>query len=80
MKPRALIVEDDPSVMPSVEDVLFSMGHGHSWVTNQHDAQQTLASEKVDYVLLDLVEFWEQIKRISARRITTRQRPPASPS
>lgn len=54
MKPRALIVEDDSNVMPPVEDVLFSMGHSHAWVTNQQDAQQMLASQKFHYVLLDL--------------------------
>ena len=54
MYPRALVVEEDASIMPAIEDVLFSMGHSHAHVTNQHDAQQTLAGEKFDYVLLDL--------------------------
>jgi DNA-binding response OmpR family regulator len=54
MKLRALVVEDDASFMPAVEDVLFSMGHRHTWVTNQFDAQGAVDKEKFDYVLLDL--------------------------
>jgi DNA-binding response OmpR family regulator len=51
---RALVVEDDERVMPSVEDALFSLGHEHDWVTNQADAQERLAATAFDYVLLDL--------------------------
>lgn len=51
---RALVVEDDERVMPSVEDVLFSLGHEHEWVTNQADAQERFAATPFDYVLLDL--------------------------
>lgn len=52
--PRALIVEDDERVVPSIEDVLFSLGHEHEWVTNQADAQERLTAMTFDYVLLDL--------------------------
>jgi DNA-binding response OmpR family regulator len=54
MNLRALVVEDDAGIMPAVEDVLFSMGHRLTWVTNQFDAQGAVAKEKFDYVLLDL--------------------------
>ena len=40
MKTRALIVEDDDRIIGSIEDSLFSIGHEHDWVTNQHDAQE----------------------------------------
>ena len=51
---RALVVEDDERVIPSVEDALFSLGHEHDWVSNQADAQDRLAETSFDYVLLDL--------------------------
>ncbi len=54
MKPRALIVEDDDRIIGSIEDSLFSIGHEHDWVTNQHDAQEKLRETEYTYVLLDL--------------------------
>jgi CheY-like chemotaxis protein len=54
MKPRALVVEDDDRIVDSIEDALFSIGHDHEWVTNQHDAQQLLREGDYSYVLLDL--------------------------
>lgn len=54
MKNRALVIEDDDRLMASIEDVLFSMGHDHDWVTNQHDARIKLAERDYSYVLLDL--------------------------
>ena len=53
-KLRALVVEDDERVMPSIEDALFSLGHTHDWVTNQADAQTRLEGRVYQYVLLDL--------------------------
>lgn len=54
MTTKALVVEDDPEVMETIEDTLYSMGHEHRWVTNQHDARQALRAERYQYVLLDL--------------------------
>lgn len=54
MTPKALVVEDDERVIDSIEDELFSIGHDHEWVTNQHDAQQLLKTTEFSYVLLDL--------------------------
>jgi CheY-like chemotaxis protein len=54
MKPRALVVEDDDRIIGSIEDSLFSIGHEHDWVTNQHDAQEKLRDTEYTYVLLDL--------------------------
>ena len=54
MTPKALVVEDDERVIDSIEDELFSIGHEHEWVTNQHDAQQLLKTTEFSYVLLDL--------------------------
>lgn len=55
MKPRrALVVEDDDRIVPSIEDALFSLGHKVDHVTNQADAQAKLQAGGYDYVLLDL--------------------------
>jgi DNA-binding response OmpR family regulator len=54
MKPRALVVEDDPLIMPTIQSVLHSMTHRHVWVTNQSDARDALKKEEFDYVILDL--------------------------
>jgi len=54
MKRKALVVEDDERIIESIEDALFSIGHEHDWVTNQHDAQLRLKESEYDYVLLDL--------------------------
>jgi DNA-binding response OmpR family regulator len=51
---RTLVVEDDDQIKASVEDTLFSLGHGHVWVTNQADAQEALKTGEFDYALLDL--------------------------
>lgn len=52
--PKALVVEDDDRIVPSIEDALFSLGHELDWVTNQADAQTKLDSNGYDYMLLDL--------------------------
>ncbi len=51
---KALVVEDDPEVMEIIEDTLYSMGHDHQWVTNQHDARRAIHDDHFQYVLLDL--------------------------
>ncbi len=51
---RALVVEDDHRILPTIGDALFSMGHDYVHVTNQEEAQQRLNDESFDYVLLDL--------------------------
>ncbi|MDZ4847862.1 MAG: response regulator [Pirellulaceae bacterium] len=50
----ALVVEDDLSIIPRIEDCLFSLGHECTCVTNQSDARNALSSKAFDYVLLDL--------------------------
>ena len=37
---RALVVEDEERFRPSIEDVLYSLGHEYEWATNQADAQE----------------------------------------
>ena len=54
MTVSALVVEDDSQVMDTIEDTLYSLGHQHVWVTNQHDARRALRTEEFRYVLLDL--------------------------
>ncbi|AMV34976.1 Transcriptional activator protein CzcR [Pirellula sp. SH-Sr6A] len=51
---KALVVEDDPTIVEMVEDVLFSLGHEFEVATNQQDAKQLLQSTDFEYVLLDL--------------------------
>lgn len=53
MKTKALVVDDDEFVAEALDNILFSMGHSHVWVTNQSDAQKKLKSERYHYVLLD---------------------------
>jgi CheY-like chemotaxis protein/biotin operon repressor len=54
MKPKALVVEDDVRIVDSIEDALYSIGHDHDLVTNQHDASRLLKEGEYSYVLLDL--------------------------
>ncbi len=51
---KGLIVEDDLSIVPTLEDCLFSMGHECLCVTNQSDARNAIQAHDFDYVLLDL--------------------------
>ncbi len=52
-KHKALVVEDDPLVIDTLDAILFSIGHKYDWVTNQQDAQEKLKGN-YSYVLLDL--------------------------
>ncbi len=54
MTTMALVVEDDHKVMRTIQDTLFSFGHEHVWVKNQHDAREALRTGRFHYVLLDL--------------------------
>lgn len=51
---KALVVEDDPSVVEMVEDVLYSLDHEYVWANNLHDARNALDTQDFGYVLLDL--------------------------
>lgn len=51
---RALVVEDDDRIIPLIAAILSSVGHDYEWVTNQADAEAKLASDRFDYILLDL--------------------------
>lgn len=54
MKHKALVVEDDHRIVEDVEDLLYSIGHEYTWVTNLQDARKALNAEDFAYVLLDL--------------------------
>lgn len=54
MEAGALIVEDDKRIVRSIEDALFSLGHGCKSVASQEEALAALAEGRFDYVLLDL--------------------------
>jgi CheY-like chemotaxis protein len=51
---KALVVEDDPTIVDMVEDVLFSLGYEFAIATNQQNAKELLAKGCYDFVLLDL--------------------------
>lgn len=50
---KALVVEDDPTIVEMVEDVLFSLDFGFDVATNQQDSKELLAGSEYDLVLLD---------------------------
>jgi DNA-binding response OmpR family regulator len=50
---KALVVEDDPTIVEMVEDVLFSLDLGFDVATNQQDSKELLAGQEYDLVLLD---------------------------
>ncbi len=51
---KALVVEDDPTIVEVVEDTLVSLGHEFQWTRDLHAARKALAQEQYAYVLLDL--------------------------
>ena len=54
MSVKALVVEDDPSVVEEVSDVLYSLDHEYVWADNLQDARSALDADDFGYVLLDL--------------------------
>lgn len=54
MEITALLVEDDERIVRSIEDALFSLGHGCKSVASQEEALAALGEGRFDYVLLDL--------------------------
>ena len=53
MKPKALLVEDEPRIAEGIADVLLSLGHEHDWVKSQRDARRCLEKKNYTYILLD---------------------------
>ncbi|XZE43819.1 response regulator [Pirellulaceae bacterium SH467] len=51
---KALVVEDDPTIVDMVEDILFSLSYEFDVATNQQDAKELLAKTQYSFVLLDL--------------------------
>ena len=51
---RALIVEDNPLIQESVQDMVDSLGHEYSGAASQEEARELIETEEFDYVLLDL--------------------------
>jgi DNA-binding response OmpR family regulator len=54
VNPTALVVEDDPLIVPVLEDSLVALHHEYDVAGSQADAEQLLAAKRYDYVLLDL--------------------------
>lgn len=54
MNLKALVVTNDDSILPTVEDILCSLGHEHDHAGNQLDAQRLLRTRDYEYVLMDL--------------------------
>lgn len=52
MKQRALIVEDDPSIVHLVTDALVSRGHEFDAAASQQKALAWLAKKSYSYILL----------------------------
>jgi DNA-binding response OmpR family regulator len=53
-KTRALIVEDDPIIVPGIRDALVALHHESDVAMCQQEAEALLAQKVYDYVLLDL--------------------------
>lgn len=51
---KALIVEDDPRIQGSVQDMVESLGHESTGAASQEESRELIETEKFDYVLLDL--------------------------
>jgi CheY-like chemotaxis protein len=54
MKHRALIVEDDPSIIHLVVDALASIGHEFDTACSQEEAHKRLAEKDHSYILLGI--------------------------
>lgn len=54
MKPRALVIDDDPEARRIVGDILDSLNHDHDEAEDQEEARALLKPGKYSYVLLDL--------------------------
>jgi len=54
MKPRALIIEDDPAIIAALVDRLDSLGHDHDCAVAQTETRDRLNRCTYDYVILDL--------------------------
>jgi DNA-binding response OmpR family regulator len=52
---RILIVDDDPSNIRLLEDMLSTQGYTISTATNGAEALQSLEKQKVDLILLDII-------------------------
>lgn len=54
MKPRALVIEDDPDIREAVSDILDSLNHDHDYADSVESAREHLGREEYTYILLDL--------------------------
>jgi DNA-binding response OmpR family regulator len=54
MKPRALIIEDDPEIVAALVDRLDSLGHDHDCIVAQTETRERLNRCTYDYIILDL--------------------------
>jgi CheY-like chemotaxis protein len=54
VQPKALVVEDDPLIVPAIQDTLIALHHEHDVAGSTADAEQLLALNRYDYMLLDL--------------------------
>jgi DNA-binding response OmpR family regulator len=54
MKPLALVIDDDPDIIDSVQEYLALLRHDFDSVCCVEDAQKQIEIKRYDYVLLDL--------------------------
>jgi len=63
---RALIIDDDAGIVEEVADIVESLGHVSDSASCMHSARGCLASQRYDYILLDL-EIPVRVGRTFAR-------------
>jgi len=54
MKPRALVVEDDPAIVCTVAEILVSLGHDYDAAGSTEAARRLIKSTAYSYFLIDL--------------------------
>jgi CheY-like chemotaxis protein len=54
MKPRALVVEDDPAIVSTLAEILASLGHDYDTTGSTEAARRLIESTAYSYFLIDL--------------------------
>ena len=54
MSYKALVIDDDPAILNTVDDILASLEHEYDWAWCQQQARDFLKDNEYSYILLDL--------------------------